>query len=232
MDKDVLGGGAPFENEPHGAPAERYPFTVNGIEHVSHDAKRDGRQLLQATGFTPPSDHVLIQLTHPGSKVIGLDEEIDLSARGHEQFWVFLADREFNFTVDEVGYVWGAPTIFEEPLRAITATPPDKELVLERADGDDEVIRPGTSVDLGARGTEHIYTEKRLVTVYYKDDPFELERGRYTGAQLSMEFSVPSGYVLDLVEPDGNFKEIKPTDSVKVREGMHFVSHPPCGQSS
>jgi hypothetical protein len=117
-------------------------------------------------------------------------------------------------------------------LRSISETAADKELVLERKDGEDEVIKPRSSVDLAARGTEHIYTERHLITVYYADDPFEIPRGRYTGAELAAKFHVPSGYVLDLVKHDGNFEEIAPTQSVKVREGMHFVSHPPCGQSS
>jgi len=220
------------ETSPEVSGNERFPFTVNGVRYKSDGAVKDGRQLLQTAGFTPASDHVLIEITRPGAKMVGLDEEVDLRAAGREEFRAFLSDREFNFTIDEVGYVWGAPTISEEGLRAISQTPANKELVLERAHGEDEVIEPGGSVDLGARGTEHIYTEKRLITVFYKDDPLEIERGRYTGAQLSAKFGVPSGYVLDLVKPDGEFKEIKPTDSVKVREGMHFVSHPPHGQSS
>jgi hypothetical protein len=211
---------------------ERFAFTVNGVRYASHDAVKDGRQLLQTAGFTPASDHVLIEITHPGSKTVGLDEEVDLSAPGREEFRAFLSDRELNFTIDEVGYVWGAPTISEEELHAISQTPAGKELVLDRQDGEDVVIEPGGSVDLGARGTEHLYTEKRLITVFYKDDPFEIERGRYTGAQLATKFSVPAGYVLDLVKRDNEFKEIKPTDSIKVREGMHFVSHPPHGTSS
>jgi hypothetical protein len=211
---------------------ERFAFTVNGVSYTSPDAVKDGRQLLQTAGFAPASDYVLIEITHPGAKTIGLDEEVDLSDPGHEEFRAFLSDREFNFTVDEIGYVWGSPTVSEEDLRSLSQIPANKELVLEREDGEDEVIAEGGSVDLSARGTEHIYAEKRLVTVFYKDDPFELERGRYTGAQLALKFSVPANYVLDLVKPDGEFKEIKPTDSVKVRDGMHFVSHPPHGQSS
>jgi hypothetical protein len=206
-------------------------FTINGEKFSARDAVRDGRQLLQMTGFIPPSDHVLIEITRPGAKVIGLDEELYLRSPDREEFWAFLSDREFNFTVDEVGYVWGAPTISEEMLRAITKTPADKELVLERKGGEDEVIKPGTNVDLATRGTEHIYTEARLITVYYADDPYELERGTYTGAKLMGIFPVPTGYVLDLVLP-GEFKEIGPNDKVKLREGMHLVSHPPCGQSS
>ncbi len=211
---------------------ELYAFTVNGVRFNSDGTVKDGRQLLQTAGFMPASDHVLIEITHPGAKTIGLDEEVDLGAPGREEFRAFKSDREFNFTVDEVGYVWGEPSISEEDLRAITQTPAGKELVLERADGEDEVIEAGGSVDLAARGTEHLYTEKRLITVYYKDGPVEIARGRYTGAQLSTKFGVPSGYVLDLVKPEGEFKEIKPTDSIKVREGMRFVSHPPHGTSS
>ncbi len=222
----------PNDTSPENSGNDRFPFIVNGQLYTTHDAVKDGRELLQTSGFTPPSDHVLIQITDPGSKVIGLDVEVDLSEPGREEFWAFPSDREFNFTVDEIGYAWGAPTISEGTLRAITGTPENKELVLARDDSEDTMIEPGTSVDLAARGTEHIYTEKRLITVYYKDDPFELERGRYTGAQLSARFNVPQGYVLDLVEHDGNFKEIAPTDTLRVREAMHFVSHPPCGQSS
>lgn len=212
--------------------AKRYKFTVNGTAYTAQDALPDGRQLLQTAGLRPPSDYALIRLTFPGSRAVGLDETVNLDAPSEEAFRAFLSDREFNFTIDEIGYVWGAPLISEEDLRSISATPAGKELVLDRQGEQDTVIEPGTSVDLAARGTEHIYTEKRLVTVYYKDDPFELARGRYTGAQLSDTFKVPAGYVLDMVKPDGDFKEIKPTESLKIREGMHFVSHPPCGQSS
>ena len=212
--------------------ATRLKFRVNDTRYFTDDPIPDGRKLLQTAGLLPASDYALVRLTHPGSRAVGLDEEVNLTAPGEESFRAFLSDREFNFTVDEVGYVWGAPAISEEELRVISGTPVGKALILDRQDGDDVVIEPGTSVDFAARGTEHIYTEKRLITVYYKEDPFELERGRYTGAQLATKFNVPSGYVLDLVKPDGDFKEIKPTESLKVREGMHFVSHPPCGQSS
>jgi hypothetical protein len=231
LDKDVFGAGVPFENEFHRAEGGHYAFTVNGVQYTSREPVQDGRQLLQASANIPATDHVLIEVTHPGARVIGLEEEVDLAGSLEKEFWAFLSDREFNFTVNEIGYVWGEPTIMETVLRAITQTPGNYELVLARADGD-KVIELGASVDLAKRGTEHIYTEKRFITVFYKDDPFELARGRYSGAQLSTKFGVPSGYVLDLIEPDGHFKEIGPNDTLKVRDGMHFVSHPPCGQSS
>lgn len=211
---------------------EHFAFTVNGARCKSHDAVKVGRQLLQTAGFNPASEFVLIQVMRPGSKSIGLDEEVDLREAGREEFRAFPSDRVFSFTADEIGYEWGARAITEEDLRDITGTPPGKRLVLDRDDEEDDVVEPGSTVDLDERGTEHLYTEKRTVTVYYADDPFELERGRYTGAQLAKKFGVPAGYVLDLVKPDNHFQEIKPGDTLKIREGMCFVSHPPCGQSS
>jgi hypothetical protein len=216
---------------PEASGNEHFAFTVNGVHYKSHDAVKDGRQLLQAAGFTPASDHVLIQILEPGSKPVGLDEEVDLAAPGRENFRAFLTDRLFTFTIDEVGYDWGAALISEEDLRAISGTPAGKELVLDRAGGADEVIPPGGSVDLGESGTEHIYSEKPLITVFYRDDPKEIERGRYTGAELAKLLGAPDGYILDLVL-EGDFREIKPDETLKVREGMHFVSHPPCGHSS
>lgn len=220
------------DTSPEASGNEHFAFTVNGARYTSHDAVKDGRQLLQAAGFTPASEYVLIQVIRPGTKSIGLDEEVHLSEPGREEFRAFASDRVFTFTVDEVGYEWGAPSISEEDLRSITGTPAGKELILDRAEEEDLVIEAGAVVDLEARGTEHLHSSKRLITVYYKDDPFEIARGRYTGAQLAQTFNVPSGYVLDLVKDGSEFTEIKPTDTLKVREGMHFVSHPPRGQSS
>lgn len=220
------------ETSPETAGNERFAFTVNGVRHTDHNAVKDGRQLLQVAGFTPASEFVLIQIIRPGSKSIGLEEDVNLAEPGREEFRAFASDRLCTFTIDEVGYEWGEATISEEDLRSMSGTPAGKELVLDRQDGEDEVVAPGSTVNLAARGTEHLYTEKRLITVYYRDEPVEIARGRYTGAQLATKFGVPSGYVLDLVAGDSEFKEIKPTDTVKVREGMHFVSHPPSGQSS
>lgn len=210
---------------------QRFAFIVNGERYETRDPVLQGRDVLQKAGFTPPSDHVLIQLTRPGSVSKGLDEDIELSEPGREEFRAFHGDRTFSFTVDERGYEWGAPTITEPELRDVTGTPEGKVLIVEHEDEPDEVLEPDAVIDLAERGTERLRTGKRTVTVYYGDDPFELERRVYTGAELAGIFGVPTGYQLDLVTPD-DFEEVGPDRRVKVREGMRFVSHPPCGQSS
>ena len=45
-------------------------------------------------------------------------------------------------------------------------------------------------------------------------------------------FGVPAQYILDLVKPNGDFEEIGQDQPLRVKDGMHFVSHPPRGHSS
>ena len=86
--------------------------------------------------------------------------------------------------------------------------------------------------ELDARGVEHLRSGKRHVTVTYNHTPFELERRVYTTEELRAMFLVENGYILDLIAPNGEFRELKPNAKLKVRDGMEFVSHAPCGQSS
>jgi hypothetical protein len=216
---------------PEGSGNDRFDFLVEGSRYTTKDPILQGRDILQKAGLSPASEYVLIQLTRPGTRSVGLDEDVDLSEPGKEEFRAFASDRTFTFTVDERGYEWGAGTIGEPELRDITGTPDGRVLIFEHEDAEDEFLAADDIVNLAERGTEHLRTGKRLVTVFYADTPFELERRVYTGRELSAIFAVPANYLLDLVKPN-DFDEIGPHRRVKVREGMRFVSHPPGGQSS
>ena len=207
-------------------------FKINGRTISVGGGGLDGRQALEKGGFDPANDHVLVRLTRPGSRAIGLEEEIVFEESEVPELRAFLFDRTLNCTVAEHGYAWGAPHISEIELRNIAMVEPDEVLLLEREDEPDLVIEEGGLVDLGALGTEHLRVEKRFVTVFYKEEPLKLARGIYTGAQLAERLKVPTNYILDLVTPTGDFKEIGLNDKVRVRNGMEFVSHPPKGQSS
>lgn len=125
------------------------------------DRTIDGRKLLRDARLEPPDDYVLIELTSPGTRSSGLDEDIDLTTNLNKRFRAFLSDRIFTFTVVERGYEWGAANISEAELRLITGVPADADLVLEREDQPDEVIAKGSTLDLAERGTEHISIRKR-----------------------------------------------------------------------
>lgn len=208
-----------------------YKFYVDGKSFNTHDPVKSGREILQVAGMNPASDYALILITRPGSTSIGLEDEIDFREAGREEFRTFASDRVFRFTLNERGCEWGASTISEEELRDLAGTHPDRLLLLEREDVPDEIIEPGTSVDLAANGVEHIREGKKFVTVYYKEQAFELKPGVYTGAQLMERLKVPAGYVLQLVIP-GGLDDLGSDKRLKIRDGMHFISHAPCGQSS
>jgi hypothetical protein len=220
------------ETPPDHSGKHHYFYTIDGKRFETTDEVQDARQLLQKAGRTPADDYVLIELLRPGAHIIGLDDEVDLDNVKEREFRSFLTDRTFNFTVDEIGYAWGSGAIAEAELRDVAGVSADKVLFLDRRDQEDLMLDDGSSLDLAAAGTEHLRTAKRLITVFYKDKPFELKPGKYTGAQLAAIFAVPSQYQLDLVKPNGEFEEIEPTKSLEIKDGMHFVSHPPCGQSS
>ncbi|MGJ4891202.1 multiubiquitin domain-containing protein [Bradyrhizobium sp. HKCCYLRH3099] len=223
----------PIETPPEDAGKHhQFSYTINGNHHQTGDRIQDARKLLRSSGFDPADDHVLIELLRPGSRSVGLDEDVALAGERGKEFRAFLIDRTFNFTVDEVGYAWGSPTIAEPEMRDIACVPDGKALVLDRQDEADLILHEHATIDLAARGTEHLRTQNRTVTVFYKEKPYELRPGNYTGAQLAAVFGVPNQYILDLVTQDGEFKEIAPNQSVHIKDDMHFVSHPPCGQSS
>lgn len=192
----------------------------------------DGRSILRLARLTPAEDHILVQVVRPGSIACGLDEQVHLVVGTLHEFRAFKFDRTLNFTVDGVGYVWGAETVSIADLHDITGTSHDKVFFLEHQDEPDHVLGAGDTLDLQQRGIEHLHSGKRLVTVHYGEEHFQLERRPYTTEELLAEFKVPAGYVLDLIEGMGEFRELKPNERTKVREGMEFISHAPCGQSS
>lgn len=149
------------DTSPEDSGNQRFTFVVNGERYRTRDQIEDGRDLLQAAGFDPASDHVLIQLTRPGSKSIGLDEDVDLGEAGREEFRAFRSDRTYNFVGDERGYEWGAASISETDLRDVMGTQPNEVLILERENEPDREIEPGSRVDLNAGGTERIRSERR-----------------------------------------------------------------------
>lgn len=141
--------------------ARAFHYTLNGQFTSTDDPIQPGREILKRGGFTPPSDHILIQKLRPGTKSIGLDETVHFNASVAVDFRAFQSDRTFQFTVDELGYEWGADTISEAELRDIVCATDDKIFILERTDQADQPIQAGTSVNLNPKGTEHLRTQIR-----------------------------------------------------------------------
>lgn len=214
------------------AATKNFATTVNKIVVDFSDPVPIGRQILGTAGFNPADEHVLIERLRRGTRSVGLDEPVDLRKEGREAFNAFRSDRVFSFTVDERGYEWGAPHIKEPVLRELAGVAEDEILVLERQDEEDRDLGPADDVDLATRGTEHLRTAKRLVTVFLDGVEKKIPRGTYTTEQLIKVLGVAAGYLLNMVDHAGQLVTLQPGQQVRVREGMKFFSQVPCGGSA
>ena len=209
-----------------------FPATVNGKDITFKEPLPSTRDVLDAAGFVPPDDCILIQQLPHGTLAVGLDETVDLRLPGIEAFFAFRSDRIYRFTVEERGFDWGAAKIKEPTLRAIAHVKDDEVLFLERGDQPDRELGPDDELDLSKPGTEHLRYERRLVEVFFKDKPYEIPRGIYTTEQLMAKFPIEQGYLLNLLKPDGELVTLKPGEKIRVKCGMHFYSQVPGGGSS
>jgi len=178
----------------------------------------EGRKVLREVGLEAPDEFVLVELQRPGTRSIGLDEEVDLREPGRENFRAFRSDRLFTFTVDQRGYEWGAATITGAELRDIAGVTRDVDLVLEHEDEPDEVIRNNDEVDLTDRGAERIRTRARpegfKVVVIYNGQrkPLEVANAQIISNVLARAIalfgSLPNPHTLSLFTEDkGELKD-------------------------
>jgi hypothetical protein len=212
-------------------PDGKHFTTVNGATVQFGDAQPKGSRILDKAGFKPVDDFVLIQLLRHATRSIGLDETVDLTAPGTEAFRAFKSDRIFRFTLNDHGYEWGSRKVAEPELRIMGHVHEDEVLLLDR-DGNKIELKPGDELDLGEAGTECLHTEKRLITVFFENNPREIPRGTYTTEQLKELFGVQQGYILEFINEEGNLTGLKSGEKLRVKDGTRFFEQVPCGASS
>jgi hypothetical protein len=137
----------------------------------------------------------------------------------------------FQFTIDGRGYEWGAPKITEPELRRIAGVDEEEVLVLER-DGEEIHLDADDIVGLGDSGTEHLRTVKRFVTVYLDGVEKKIPRRTYTTEELIRLLGVEAGYLLNVVNAQGQLVTLQPGQTTRVKDGMKFFTQVPCGGSS
>lgn len=234
MENVVTGGESrqtPAQASRHPDPDGQFFTLVNSVTVTFEEPTPKGDHILDKAGLRSAGDYVLIQLLRHSSQSVGLDETVDLRLEGTEEFRAFKSDRILRFTLNSHGYEWGIDTIPEPELRLIGHVHADEVLVLER-DGKDIDLGPNDLLDLGRAGTEHLHTEKWLITVFFENEPREIARGTYSTEQLKQMFGVQEGYVLEYINEEGRLTPLKPGAKLRVKEGMKFFEQVPCGGSS
>jgi hypothetical protein len=209
---------------------ETFEFRTLSFER---DEEVTASQIAEKFGAHPVTQFKILQQLDTGEiETKRPNETTDLRGEDRERFFVIRADRTFAFTVDGLAMEWPLP-IPGEHLRLLAHAGEDQELVRVTSHGfvpieDEEVV----SFEEPEAEEFRLVPRARTVTVRYREQPFELERREWSTEELIEKFGVPAGYKLDLIKPDGEFKELKAGKKLKVREGMEFTSHVPAGQSS
>ena len=108
------------------------------------------------------------------------------------------------------------------------------ELIEEFVHGKNDIVEPEEEVDLRKRGLKGFITaHKEIVTIFINGDPYKIERGNRTVAEILAKVGqTPEGYVL-LEEKDGQPPMPLPPDRpVKIHGCEIFHSQPQSGGSS
>jgi hypothetical protein len=107
------------------------------------------------------------------------------------------------------------------------------ELIEEFVHCENTVVEPGETVDLRQHGLKGFITAlKEMVTIFIKNDPYLIERGERTVAEILGKVGETSdGYVL-LEEKDGPPLPVPPTVPVKISGCEVFFTQPQSGGSS
>ena len=209
----------------------KFVISVDDVQLQLAEPVLDGERILDEAGFQSAEDYVLIQLLLPGTRSVGLDESVDLRQKGSRVFRAFKSDRIFLFTVDGVGYEWGVAKITEPELRRIAVVDGDRTLVLER-DGKAIELAADGSVELGKTGTEHLCVVELVTVTLDGEVEKKIPSGAYKTEELICVLGVEAGYVLDVLDEQGNLAPLQPGQTIEVKAGMKFVSHVPAGGSS
>jgi hypothetical protein len=156
-------------------------YLVNGKAVSFHGDVVTGREALTCSGNVPASEYQLILVHDRRTHLIGTDDEVNLHNNQGGFLRAFQSDRDYAFTVDEVGQVWGTVDMEVDEFLAIWPPRPGHDWILEREDEPDTVLVPGGLLSFGPQGVEHItsrrneHADKVLVTVVTTSGTFPAE---------------------------------------------------------
>lgn len=204
-------------------------YKVDGGAFETNDAILSGRQIRQAAGLAPASDHILIKVGQGVGQSIGLEETVDLQGDEQPCFVSFKSDRVFSLTINERGFEWGAEEISASDIRQYGNIPEDHELFLDSKR--DRPIEGDDVVRLKAKGVERILSrpiEKICIIVNTVEE--YVDPGRFSFEQLAKlafsntQVTPNTEYTVSYRKGPGNKPEgsLIAGESVKLKKGMIF----------
>lgn len=206
---------------------DKFQFSVNGVLHGTGDKVLDGSQIREIAGLVPASDFILVQIISGIARSISIEDEVKFDNGEVTVFLSFSSDRTYNFTVDERGWEWGAPTILAADIYRHGGIEEDLELILDSAG--DAVIPADSEVRLDGDSVERIRSrEPKTVTIKVNGRPRTVEKRRHSYREIAAiaypnpdfeKFNYTITYLHGVHGAEGDLVE---GETIEVKNGMVF----------
>lgn len=161
---------------------------------------------------------------------IELVDVLEFAQRGEE----VPSARKYRVRIDDENITVDTPYPTGELLLSkVEKKPCAFELIEEFVHRENYVVEPDEAVNLREHGLKGFITaHKEIVTIFIKDNPYQIERGEHTVAEiLSKVGQTPEGYIL-LEEKDGPPMPLPPNLPVAICGCEIFYSQVQSGGSS
>jgi len=145
------------DEERHGGRG-RFAYEVNGQVFLTDDRLLKGRDVRTGAGLDPAADWRLVQVMDRYTTSVGLEDRVELEAGVMPVFIAAQGDRDYDFTVNDLGWEWPAPTVAEADIRKYGRIAADRELVVEGLPG--RALAHGGVLDLAGGGVERVFARK------------------------------------------------------------------------
>ncbi len=137
----------------------------NGAAFDEVEVKTDtptGQQILDENNYLPTVEHILIQIKADNDfNEIALDSEISLSGSEDAKFIAFHSERSFKFVFNGRRMTWGDKSIKVSLIRTLFNIDSSFEIVMERKNRPDKVLKDSEDINLSNADLERIYTQKQ-----------------------------------------------------------------------
>ncbi len=221
-------------NQKGGYRVRIYDADLNFQDKSTVDPIITGRKVAEMQGARSADKFVVLQcLPNGATEDLRLEEEVKLRDGHHNVFLVAEAGGTSNLFADDLRVAWFDLPITAAAVRFLTGKSEEFAVFQDFPGQASKLIDGHEKVSLEGKGVERFHTEliDQKVTVYLAEVPHKIKAGVYTTEQLKKVLGVPENYLLDLVSDTG-FIELKPGDSIAIKEGMKFVACLPSGHSS
>lgn len=130
------------------------------------DSKVTAAQIVEAAGFTPDTDLVVLQHLKSGEiESLRPTELVDLGPAGIEDVFVVPGSGTHKFFVNGLSMEWPLATLKARHVLKLARAPEGHELIEERTDQPDRVYEPSDEVRIDRRGQERFKTRPRTYTI-------------------------------------------------------------------